>query len=128
MKYCLTITIFFANIFFAAAQDPENKAPLTEVWKPEVRVVTAGATDALPPSDAIVLFDGKNTSAWQTQDGGAIKWKIENGAMTITNGSGNIVTKQSFGDCQLHIEWRTPAEIKGDGQGRGNSGIIDGQI
>ncbi len=124
MKSILTTFILCFIAYSIQAQDAENKAPLTEVWKPEVRVVNAGPTDASPPSDAIILFDGKNTSAWQTQDGNPIKWKVEDGIMTITAGSGNIVTKQSFGDCQLHIEWRTPAEVKGDGQGRGNSGIL----
>ncbi len=124
IKIIFTV-IFFSIIFFSSkAQDPENKAPATEVWKPEVRVVEAGPTDASPSSDAIILFDGNNTAAWETQDGNPIKWKVENGTMTITAGAGNIVTKQSFGDCQLHIEWRTPAEVKGDGQNRGNSGIL----
>lgn len=124
MKNFFTIIILCFTTFSLMAQDPENKAPLTEVWKPEVRVVNPGPTDASPPSDAIILFDGKNTSAWQTQDGNPIKWNVGDGIMTITNGSGNIVTRQSFGDCQLHIEWRTPAEVKGGGQGRGNSGIL----
>ncbi len=121
--------IFFPVIFFliaatSLAQDPENKAPVTEVWNPKVRVVDAGKTDASPPSDAIILFDGKNTSAWQAQDGGSVKWKVSEGIMTVSEGSGFIITKQGFGDCQLHIEWRTPAEVKYSGQGRGNSGIL----
>ncbi len=124
MKSFITTMILFLITFSINAQNTEDKAPLTEVWKPAVRVVQAGPTDASPPSDAIILFDGKNTSEWETQDGKPIKWKVEDGNMTITEGTGNIVTKQSFGDCQLHIEWRTPAEVKGDGQGRGNSGIL----
>jgi hypothetical protein len=70
-----------------------------------------------PPSDAIVLFGGKDMSAW---NGGA-KWLIEEGVATV-NGGG-ITSKQAFGDCQLHVEWASPAEVSGQGQGRGNSGI-----
>ncbi len=108
----------------AQAQDPNNHAPVTEVWTPQLRVVTAGETTAPPPSDAIVLFDGKNTSAWVGPDGGPIKWNVANGVLTIAPGTGIIRTKAGFGDCQLHIEWRTPVDAKGNGQWRGNSGIL----
>jgi hypothetical protein len=83
-----------------------------KVW-PEPKVVDPGP----PPSDAIVLFDGKDLSAWNGGD----KWKIEDGA-AIAHGGG-ISTKQAFGSCQLHVEWASPAEVKGAGQGRGNSGV-----
>jgi hypothetical protein len=76
-----------------------------------------------PPSDAKVLFDGKNLSQWQRDKGGEAKWKIEDGAMVAVPGSGSIMTKEEFGDCQLHVEWATPSEPKGDGQERGNSGV-----
>jgi hypothetical protein len=76
------------------------------------------------PSDAIVLFNGENLSQWKSdQDGGPAKWAVKDGVATV-NGTGYISTKQSFGDCQLHIEWATPAEVKGEGQGRGNSGVF----
>jgi hypothetical protein len=120
-------TLFLFNLLFAGAataQDQHAQAKLTEVWRPEVRVIEAGKTDAAPPSDAIVLFDGKNTSAWESDDGGPVKWKVADGSMTIVGHTGAIHTKAPFGDCQLHIEWRTPAEVKGSGQGRGNSGIV----
>jgi hypothetical protein len=97
---------------------------LSEYWSPEPRVVNPGKTSLDAPSDAIVLFDGKNFDQWQNNKGGEVKWKIDNGAMTVVAGTGNIQTKKGFGDCQLHIEWRTPAEVKGEGQGRGNSGIF----
>lgn len=98
---------------------------LTEYWEPVVRVVTPGKAASDAPSDAIVLFDGKNTDAWEAKNGsGPAKWKVENGFMTVAAGTGDIKTKQGFGDCQLHIEWRTPAEVKGESQGRGNSGIF----
>jgi hypothetical protein len=87
--------------------------------KQEPRVIDPGP----PPSDAIILFDGKNLSHWKGARGGPAKWKIENG-YTEVNGTGTIQTAAEFGDCQLHVEWATPAEAKGQGQGRGNSGIL----
>ena len=76
------------------------------------------------PSDAIVLFDGQDLSQWKSdKNGGPAKWAVKDGIATV-NGTGDISTKQSFGDCQLHIEWATPAEVKGKGQGRGNSGVF----
>lgn len=89
----------------------------------EPRVVTPGIGTSAP-SDAIVLFDGKDFSQWESTKGGEVKWGIENGAMTVKKSTGNIQTKQSFGDCQLHIEWRSPEKAEGEGQGRGNSGIF----
>jgi hypothetical protein len=74
------------------------------------------------PSDAIVLFDGKDLSQWQNEKGNPAQWVVTNGVATV-NGTGNILTKQEFGDMQLHIEWASPAEVVGDGQGRGNSGV-----
>jgi hypothetical protein len=122
----LLIGSFILVAAVAQAQQPlrQGEPKLTEIWEPEPRVVTPGKTAADPPSDAIVLFDGTNASAWAGSDGGAIKWKIENGAMTVAAGTGVIHTKEAFGDCQLHIEWRTPSEVKGESQGRGNSGIF----
>jgi len=76
-----------------------------------------------PPSDAIVLFDGKDLSQWRGEGGGLVKWEIKDGVMVV-NGTGSIVTKKEFGDCQLHIEWATPEQVEGEGQGRGNSGIF----
>src|SRR5205823_5205107 len=85
--------------------------------KEEPKMIEAGP----PPSDAVVLFDGKDLSQWQGEKGAA-KWEVKDGVATV-NGTGSISTKQGFGDCQLHIEWATPAEVKGNGQGRGNSGV-----
>jgi hypothetical protein len=89
------------------------------VAEEEPRVVNPGA----PPGDAILLFDGGDLSQWQSERGGKAAWEVKDGVATV-NGTGSIVTKQLFGDCQLHIEWATPAEVKGEGQGRGNSGVI----
>jgi len=76
-----------------------------------------------PPSDAIVLFAGKDLFKWQGLNGGEAKWKVEEGVLTVNPASGNIRTKEEFGDLQVHVEWASPSEVKGEGQGRGNSGI-----
>src|SRR5439155_4969452 len=75
-----------------------------------------------PPGDAVVLVDGGDLAKWQSEKGGEAKWKVESGVLTV-NGTGSIMTREEFGDVQLHIEWATPAEVKGEGQGRGNSGV-----
>ena len=110
---------------FASTADKELPPPeATEQWSPEPPIVRAPADGV--PSDAVVLFDGKNLDAWEsTKTAGApAPWKVEDGAMTIMPRSGGIRTKRSFGDLQLHVEFRTPAEIKGSGQDRGNSGVF----
>jgi hypothetical protein len=109
---------------FSQTQPRTGDPKITEQWTPEPRVITAGKTAADAPSDAIVLFNGIDASGWEAKTGGPIQWTIENGAMTVKPGSGEIHTKQGFGDCQLHIEWRTPSVVKGEGQGRGNCGIF----
>jgi hypothetical protein len=77
-----------------------------------------------PPSDATVLFDGKDLSKWQHKDGTPAKWKVEDGYMETVPKSGYIYTKDAFGDCQLHVEFREPTPAKGESQGRGNSGVF----
>lgn len=120
----LLLPIFSLLIFGQIAYAQQMKPEETEYWEPVPPVVTPGVNNA-PPSDAIVLFDGKNFDQWEsTSDHGPVKWELNDGAMTVVNGAGSIQTRQSFGDCQLHIEWRTPAEVKGKSQGRGNSGIF----
>ena len=79
-----------------------------------------------PPSDAAVLFEGKDLSNWAAMDGSATRWVVKDGAMECVPGSGYVRTRQCFGDCQLHVEWATPAPPRKDGQGRGNSGVFFG--
>ena len=79
-----------------------------------------------PPSDATVLFDGKDLSQWVSMDGSPTKWITRDGYMECVKGSGYIRTLQNFGDCQLHVEWATPVPGQGEGQGRGNSGVFLG--
>ena len=93
--------------------------------RPGPHVVTPGnpfSIGAKPPSDAIVLFDGKELSEWTTTNG-APRWKVENGYMEVVPRSGDIFTKVEFGDFQLHLEFATPVEVRGDSQDRGNSGL-----
>lgn len=92
--------------------------------RPRPPVVTPGEEPGKPPSDAVVLFDGAGLAAWRTANGAAPKWKVENGYMEVVPGAGDILTRQEFGDSQLHIEWRTPAPPSGDSQERGNSGVF----
>jgi hypothetical protein len=80
-----------------------------------------------PPSDAIVLFDGKDLSHWVEREKGQTRearWKVENGYMEITSGTGSLQTKEKFGDIQLHVEWAAPPVLDGSGQWRGNSGVL----
>ncbi len=120
-----TKLLFAAIYLFALSLEAQITDPkATEVWKPAPRVITPGTATNTAPSDAIVLFDGKNAMEWTHTDGSAVKWDLADNAMTVVKGTGGIKTKRTFGDCQLHIEWRTPAEVVGKGQGRGNSGIF----
>lgn len=116
---CLPIAALQAQEINRTKGDPK----LSEYWEPAAPIVTPGRTAQDAPSDAIVLFDGKNLSEWVSDKGGQAQWTIEDGALVVKAGSGGIRTKRGFGDCQLHVEFRTPAVIKGEGQGRGNSGI-----
>jgi hypothetical protein len=91
--------------------------------RPMASVVTPRAAPGDAPSDAVVLFDGKDLSKWQGANGAPAAWKVEGGHMEI-NATGSISTREKFGDCQLHVEWMAPAPAKGASQGRGNSGIF----
>ena len=112
-----------APAFAQANTDPTRDPAKTEVWTPVPATVATPPGKA--PSDAIVLFDGKDASAWESEQGGRVPWAVADGTMTIVPGSKGIRTRQRFCDIQLHVEWRTPVETKGfDGQNRGNSGIF----
>ena len=108
-----------------AAQTQKELDPLaTEVWNPKPKKVTPGTVPGEAPSDATILFDGKDLSKWSTPDGKEARWEVKDGAFTVVKGTGDIKTKQTFGDVQLHIEWREPLGLEGEGQARGNSGIF----
>jgi len=132
--------LFFLLVITIHVNAQQKADPaLTEIWSPVPKVVTPGKTDAMPPSDAIILFNGKDVSSWQSKKGKPFNWKVEDSAIVVVgfaedaeysaeekqkNAVQGIQTKQGFGDCQLHIEWKTPAVVKGEGQGRGNSGVL----
>jgi len=93
--------------------------------RPQPRVVTPGSTSgSSAPSDATVLFDGKDLSKWESSRSGDAKWKVENGYMEAVKGTGAIRTRDKFADFQLHLEFATPAQVQGNSQGRGNSGVL----
>ena len=109
---------------------PGQKWKVHDSARPQPRVVTPGTASSSDapgqaPADSVVLFDGSDLSKWKScKDGGEAKWKVENGYMQVEPGTGNILTDEQFGDCQLHIEWASPSEVKGESQGRGNSGVF----
>ena len=124
-KLFLSLTCFAVCITNVLAQEtmkPED----TEFYSPVPQVVTPGKSCGNAPSDAIILFDGKNLSQWVLADDTTKQadWIVNKGIITVNKHSGNIQTKQSFMDYQLHIEWRIPTNITGSGQARGNSGLF----
>jgi hypothetical protein len=109
----------------AAPQTAKPRPQDTEVWDPVPRVVTPGASNSAAPADAIILFDGKSLDQWvNTNDKAPAGWTVADGVMTVNKKAGNIETKRSFTNYQLHIEWRIPQVISGTGQSRGNSGLF----
>ncbi len=97
-------------------EDTNTPAPI------EPRIITPGPVGG-PPSDAIVLFDGKDLSKWKNAKGADATWTLGDGYFEVKPGAGNMFTKEEFGDIQLHVEWMSPSPAKGEGQNRGNSGI-----
>jgi hypothetical protein len=134
----LTLTAWIAVAVPLLAQPPatppsanqpggRGKPEDTEVWQPEPKVVTPGVQNSAPPSDAIVLFDGKNLDEWvQNRDKSPAKWTVADGVMTVSKakGVGSIETKRTFRNYQLHVEWKIPENITGESQARGNSGVF----
>jgi Domain of Unknown Function (DUF1080) len=117
--------ILLIAIFFPACNSMPSSA-VTQIAEPkeEPKIIDPGDA-ARAPSDAIVLFDGKDLSNWSSvRDNGPARWDVIDGAMVVKAGTGGIKSKHEFNDVQLHIEWATPAEVKGESQGRGNSGVF----
>jgi hypothetical protein len=115
--------------FYGDAPDDHHPWAVHDGNRPQPKLVTPGTFSSpeqpgKPPSDAIILFDGTDLSKWQADNGSPAKWLVNDGVMQVLPGSGGIRTKEKFGDCQLHVEWAAPQEVKGDSQGRGNSGIF----
>jgi hypothetical protein len=124
MKYSIVLAAILAGTSFMANAQ-KAKPEDTEIWDPIPKVVTPGATVGEAPSDAIVLFDGKSLDQWvQNNDKSPAKWDVHDGIVTVNKNYGNIETKKSFTNYQLHIEWREPSDLEGTGQARGNSGVF----
>ncbi|WDF69866.1 DUF1080 domain-containing protein [Sphingobacterium oryzagri] len=123
MKINLLSTLACSLLTATSFAQTDFKPEDTEFYSPKPPVVTLKAQ---VPSDAIVLFDGTNLNQWESNKttGQPAPWTVENGTLTVKPGTGDIQTKQKFEDFQLHIEWKSPEKIKGEGQGRGNSGIF----
>ncbi len=100
---------------------------MSEYYTPKPPIVTPGTFTGnavmSPPSDAIILFDGENLSEWESSRGGEAGWDVHDGVVTVNKQKGDIMTKRSFKDYQLHIEWMIPSDITGESQARGNSGV-----
>ena len=120
----LVLSILMAAMSFGQEKEP-TVPEATEIYEPVPPKVVPGK-NGLPPSDAIVLFDGSNLDQWiSAVDSTAAKWHLNgDGSMTVKDKTGDIQTKQNFGSVQLHIEWRSPAEVNGEGQNRANSGVF----
>ncbi len=105
---------------------PEKMIPgMTEIWQPEVKIIQPGVTNSEAPSDAIILFNGGDLNAeWTDVKGNPTKWIVSDGALISVRGAGYIKSKRKFQNFQLHIEWKTPSEVTGESQGRGNSGVF----
>ncbi|QDW27666.1 3-keto-disaccharide hydrolase [Pedobacter sp. KBS0701] len=126
-------TLLFIPALFAGramAQDkkpdPANDPKATEVWEPVPKIVTPGKLPQDAPSDAIILFNGRNLDAWHSvkDPSKPAAWTIDDGFFTVKKGTGNIETNKKFTDYQLHLEWKIPENISGEGQARGNSGVF----
>lgn len=131
LKISLTLIICFMLVILHAQESrqiPKMESAMTEIWEPAIEVVTPGKPmpDAIitAPSDAIILFDGGDLTSWQDKNGEAAKWLVHDGVFTVNKGTGDLFTKQSFEDFQLHLEWLVPADISGKSQYRGNSGVF----
>jgi len=130
-KLFLSVALMTAVVTSVNAQEKKYPEPMpmepqmTEYWTPQPKVVTPGeAKTQSAPSDAIVLFDGKDLSAWESTDGTAAGWDVHNGVVTVNKKKGDIRTKETFGSFQLHLEWCVPKDIQGESQSRGNSGVF----
>ncbi len=108
---------------------PNSPYRVHDGTRPQPPVVTPGTVSSQEwpgraPSDAVILFDGSSLDGWESIKGGDAPWTLADGFMEVVPRSGNIRTRTEFGDCQLHLEFATPTEIKGESQGRGNSGVF----
>src|SRR5271165_3250078 len=132
---CLAMRRVFPVLALAVCMAQLCLGQVDPRWKPNdedrplppvIEPATASTLEApgRAPSDAIVLFDGKDLSQWLSDDGKPAKWKVADGYFEVVPHSGYIHTRQPFGDCQLHVEFSEPVPAVGESQGRGNSGVF----
>jgi hypothetical protein len=120
----LTLAAIGPSLAWTQTTEPTDPKA-TEQWEPVPKIITPGKQDSAPPSDAIVLFDGHDLSQWETsKDHSPARWKVHDGVVTVAKATGNIQTKQTFKNYQLHLEWQVPTNVTGEGQKRGNSGVF----
>ncbi|MEI2723035.1 MAG: DUF1080 domain-containing protein [Verrucomicrobiota bacterium] len=138
ITFCAALTLASAgraasvgSPFYGDAPDDHHPWAVHDANRPQPRVVAPGTFSSqeqpgTPPADAVILFDGTDLSKWEADEGTGVptKWVAKNGAMECVPGSGYVRTKESIGDCQLHVEWAAPTKVEGNGQGRGNSGVF----
>jgi hypothetical protein len=128
MKRDLMLIVLLLAITTCYGQKKEYTPEATEVWKPVPKVVTPAKTNDQAPADAVMLFDGSDMDEWIIPEG--TFWDVKDDIVTVRGSKEKlespvtIASKKSFGDMQMHIEWRSPKKVKGDGQRRGNSGIF----
>jgi hypothetical protein len=128
--YVCSLTMAVASATYSRSASSQESAVQpkpedTEQWEPVPPKVLPGAGDGAAPADAIELFDGRNLDEWvMTNDRSPARWRVEKGAMVVDKAFGNIETKRLFRNYQLHLEYRIPADITGEGQARGNSGLF----
>lgn len=125
------ICLFPAGVVLKAQQavlkpvDEKITPGMTEIWDPEVKIIQPAVKDSDPPSDAIILFNGTDISKeWTDNDGNPSKWIVKDGSLISVKGAGVIKSRRKFNNFQLHVEWKTPSEVTGESQGRGNSGVF----
>ncbi len=125
-SYLITLLSVVLLTACSTAQESKGDPKATEVWEPRPKRITAPSNPLEAPSDAIVLFNGKDLSEWSSAGDSTkpAQWTVADGMFTVKKGTGAIQTKKTFLDYQLHIEWRIPQVISGSGQARGNSGVF----
>jgi hypothetical protein len=126
----LALSILLASAAVAQVPVPSKpdtsrpKPADTEVWLPVPVIITPGRANSDPPSDAVILFDGRNLDEWvSARDGSPARWTVAGGLLTVNKPAGDIRTKRLFTSYQMHIEWRVPENVTGSDQARGNSGV-----
>src|SRR5438876_4034930 len=132
MKKCLLMTrtvLLLASTSHVCCAQIQSSWKIHDMDRPLPAVINPGTqstqdSPGRPPSDAVVLFDGKDLSKWAHKDGSPAKWKVENGYFEVVPKTGYVYTREAFGDCQLHVEFSEPSPAKGESQDRGNSGVF----